>query len=60
MMIAIAFSRQNDAGSCARTTLVLKNLILVVILILESKGRYYNYRVTEHPHLDYSRLFSYG
>ena len=34
MTTAITFSRQNDAGSRARTT----NLVLVVVLVLESKG----------------------
>ena len=37
MTTAFAFSRQNDAGSDARTTLVLKNLVLVVLLVLECK-----------------------
>ena len=43
MTTAIGFSRQNDASWPARTTLVLKNLVLVVVLVvvlvLQSKGR---------------------
>ena len=35
---AITFSRQNDAGSRARTTQYWENLALVVVLVLESKG----------------------
>lgn len=38
MRTAIAFSRQNDAGSHVCTTKYCGNLILVVILVLESKG----------------------
>ena len=33
MTTAITFSRQNDAGSRARTIRIKKNLILVVILV---------------------------
>ena len=39
MTAATTFSRQNDAGSRACTTLIVlrnKNLVLVVILVLES------------------------
>ena len=32
------FSHQNDAGSRACTTLYEENLVLVVVLVLESKG----------------------
>ena len=32
------FSHQNDAGSRARTTLYQENLVLVVVVVLESKG----------------------
>ena len=35
---ATTFSRQNDAGSHASTTYYWENLVLVVALILESKG----------------------
>ena len=41
MTTAITFSRENDAGSHTRTSLhylVLKNLVLVVVFVLESKG----------------------
>ena len=35
---ATTFSRQNDAGSRAYTTYYRENLVLVVVLVLESKG----------------------
>ena len=35
---ATMFSRQNDVGSCACTTYYWENLVLVVVLILESKA----------------------
>ena len=39
MTTAITFSRQNDAGSVTREhCLVLRNLVLMVVLVLESKG----------------------
>ena len=38
MTTATKFSRQNDAGSRARTTYCWENLVLVVLLVLESKG----------------------
>ena len=38
MMTATTFSRQNDAGSRARTTYYWENLVLVVLPVLESKG----------------------
>ena len=38
---AITFSRQNDAGSHASTTYYWENLVLVVVLVLESKGLYW-------------------
>ena len=38
MTTATKFSRQNDAGSRARTTYYWENLVLVVLLVLESKG----------------------
>ena len=40
MTMAIIFSRQNDAGSHARTTYTWywENLYLVVVLVLESKA----------------------
>ena len=34
--IAVAFSSQNQAGSGTRSTLVLKNLVLLVTLVLAS------------------------
>ena len=37
MTTVLAFSRRNDAGWRAGITLVLKNLVLVVVLVLESK-----------------------
>ena len=39
-MTATTFSRQNDAGSRVSTTQYWKNLVLVVILVSESKGLY--------------------
>ena len=39
MTTATTFPRQNDAGSRAYTT--LENLVLVVVLVLESKGLRY-------------------
>jgi len=36
-MMAITFSRQNDAGSRARTTKCWEVLVLVVVLVLQSK-----------------------
>ena len=39
MTTAVMFSRQNDAGSHARTTWYWENLVLVVVS--ESKGLYY-------------------
>ena len=41
MTTATTFSRQNDAaGSRASTTLYWENFVLVVVLVLESKGLY--------------------
>ena len=37
MTTAITFSRQNDAGSRKSNTQYWKNLVLVVVLVLESK-----------------------
>ena len=42
MTEAITFSRQNDAGSRAFTTQYWKSLVLVVVLVLESKALYYS------------------
>ena len=42
MMSATTFSRQNDAGSRASTTKYCENLVLVVVLVLESKDLYYS------------------
>ena len=39
------FSRQNDAGLRALNVALWENLVLVVVLVLESKGPYYNKRV---------------
>ena len=41
MTTATTFSRQNDAGSRASTTQYWENLVLVVVLVLESKALYY-------------------
>ena len=38
MTTAIKFSRQNDAGSRARTTWYFGNFVVVVVLVLESKA----------------------
>ena len=38
---AITFSRQSDSGSRASTTLYGKNLVLVVVLVSESKKALY-------------------
>ena len=40
MTTAILFSRQNDTGSRARTLCLLKKLVVVLVLVLESKGLY--------------------
>ena len=40
MTTAIAFSRQNDVGSRASTAKYWENLVLVVVLVLESKAVY--------------------
>ena len=37
-MTAITFYRQNDAGSRASNTQHLENLVLVVVLVSESKA----------------------
>ena len=42
MTTAITFSRQNDAGLRACTTYYWENLVLVVVLVLESKALYFN------------------
>ena len=38
---ATTFSRQNDAGSRVNNTQYWENLVLVVVLVLESKALYY-------------------
>ena len=38
MTTAITFSRQNDAGSRVSNTQYWENLVLLVVLVLESKG----------------------
>ena len=40
MTTAITFSRQNDAGSRVYTTKYWENLVLVVVLVSESKALY--------------------
>ena len=40
MTTATTFSRQNDAASRASTTWYWENLVLVLVLVLESKGLY--------------------
>ena len=40
MTTAIAFSRQNDAGSRTNTANYWENLVLVVVLVLDSKAPY--------------------
>ena len=40
-MTATTFSRQNDASLRVSTTYYWENLVLVVILVLESKGLYF-------------------
>lgn len=42
-MSAIMFSLQNDAGLCMSDTQYWENLVLIVILVLESKGLYLPY-----------------
>ena len=37
----LRFSRQNDAGLRALNVVLWENLVLVVVLVLESKGPYY-------------------
>ena len=37
-MTTTTFSRQNEAGSRVSTTYYWKNLVLVVLLVLESKA----------------------
>ena len=44
MTTATTFSRQNDAGSRASTTYYWENLVLVVVLVLESKALYLSYK----------------
>ena len=40
MTTASRFSRQNDAGLRALNVVLWENLVLVVVLVLESKGAY--------------------
>ena len=44
MTTAIKFSRQNDAGSRVSTTYYWQNLVLVVVLVSESKALYFSVR----------------
>ena len=46
MTTAISFSRQNDTGSRARALCLLEKLVVVLVLVLESKGLYFNNRTT--------------
>ena len=55
MTTAIAFSRQNNAGSHVCTTKYCGNLILVVILVLESKGLLFFTHFLQHSS-SFSRL----
>ena len=41
MTTASRFSRQNDASLRALTVVLRENLVLVVVLVLESKALYY-------------------
>ena len=41
MTTSITFSRLNDAGYRVSNTQYWKNLVLVVVLVLESKGLHY-------------------
>jgi len=41
MTTTVTFSRQNDAGSRASTTQYWENLVLVVVLVSESKALYH-------------------
>ena len=42
MTTAIMFSRQNDASSHVRNTPYRENILLVVVLVWESKGFFFN------------------
>ena len=42
MRTAVMFYRQNDAGSHVRNTQYRDNLVLVVVLVWESKGFFFN------------------
>ena len=42
MRTAVMFYRQNDAGSRVRNTQHRDNLVLVVVLVWESKGFFFN------------------
>ena len=42
MTTATTFFRQNNTGSCVRTTYYWENLVLVVVLVLESKPLYFS------------------
>ena len=41
MTTVTSFSRQNDAGLRALNVFLRENLVLVVVLVLESEGPYY-------------------
>ena len=43
MTTAITFSRQNGAGSRARTTQYWEKFVLVVVIVVESKDLYYGF-----------------
>ena len=46
-MTAITFSRQNDSGSRVSNTQYWENLVLVVVLVSESKALYFSVKI-EH------------
>ena len=58
MTTAISFSRQNDAGLSAHTTLLWENFVLVVVLVLESKALYLGPTATTTFKFCASHLFS--
>ena len=53
MTMAITFSRQNYVGSHVRTTSYWENLVLVVVLVLESKATYHVFYHVYWQHIAY-------
>ena len=49
MRTAVMFYLQNDAGSRVRNTQYRDNLVLVVVLVWESKGFFFNNNNNEKP-----------